>query len=182
MKTLIEQGKSDVQLAEFDFSTFVQCYRGLNKYRLLIQAPRNHLTEVYVLQGPTGTGKSKWCMDNFPDAYWKQRGNWWDNYCGQEVVVIDEFYGWLPYDLLLRLCDRYPLMVETKGGQVQFTAKKILFTTNQVPSCWYKNCYFESFSRRVTEWHIFPVWGEHEIFTDYSEAVGRMVNNFNFPP
>lgn len=108
-------------------------------------------------------------MDNYPKAYWKQRSNWWDGYAGHEAVILDEFYGWLPFDLLLRLCDRYPLMVETKGGQTQFAAKTICITTNMLPCNWYKSAYFPSFARRVTVWHILPIWGSHREYTDYGE-------------
>lgn len=113
-------------------------------------------------------------MENYPDAYWKQRSQWWDGYMNHEVVVIDEFYGWLPYDTLLRLCDRYPLMVETKGGQVNFCAKTIVITTNGVPNTWYKNVYFPAFARRVTKWHVLPMWGIHSTYTDWAEAVKAM--------
>ena len=166
-------------MAEYDFPTFVACYRGLNYYRLIKSKPRNHNTRVVVCQGPTGTGKSLWCQTNFPNAYWKQRSNWWDGYEDHEDVILDEFYGWLQFDLLLRLCDRYPLHVETKGGNVNFVAKQIIITSNQIPDRWYKNVYFQSFIRRVDEWHVFPIWGEHKIFTDYSEAIAIMINNYN---
>lgn len=52
--------------------------------------------------------------------------------------MVDEFYGWFSWDFMLRLCDRYPLSVETKGGAVQFVAKKIIFTSNDHPRDWYK--------------------------------------------
>lgn len=175
---MIDNNKTNKDLADFDFPTFVSCFRGLNYYRLLTSTPRNHETKVYVYQGPTGTGKSKYAMETYPNAYWKQRSNWWDGYQDHEDVVIDEFYGWLPFDLLLRLCDRYPLHVETKGGNVNFVAKSIIITTNQVPERWYKNVYFQSFIRRVTEWHVFPVWGEHEIFFNYDLAIAKMINNY----
>ena len=149
MKEMIDSNKSNKDLADLDFPTFISCYRGLYAYRLLTTVPRNHEMEIYVLQGPTGTGKSKWCMDNYPNAYWKQRGQWWDNYSGEETVIIDEYYGWLPYDTLLRLCDRYPLLVEIKGGQVQFTSRRIIITTNAVPNTWYKDVYWPAFERRV---------------------------------
>lgn len=177
MKMKIDSGATDLELADEDFETWVRHYRGLNAYRLLKSKPRNHEMHVSVYQGPTGTGKSRFAMENFPSAYWKQRSQWWDGYAGHEVVVIDEFYGWLPFDTLLRLCDRYPLLVETKGGQVQFEAKRVIITTNALPQSWYKSCYFPSFVRRVHEWHVFPVWGEHEIYTDYSEATLHMLNN-----
>lgn len=177
MKDMIEQGSSDSDLANFHFPTWVSCNRSLTAYRLLINKPRDFKPNVFVCQGPTGTGKSKWAMETFPNAYWKQRSNWWDGYQAHESVVIDEFYGWLPFDLCLRLCDRYPVMVETKGGNVHFVAKNIIFTSNSLPSSWWKNCYFPSFTRRVDEWHMFPVWGMHVFYQKYEEALPHFFNN-----
>lgn len=176
-KAMIDTGSTDNDLAEYDFQTYISCYRGLNQYRLITSQPRNHEVTTIVIQGPTGTGKSKYCMDNYPDAYWKQRSNWWDGYQNHETVIIDEFYGWLPFDLLLRICDRYPLQVESKGGQINFTAKTIIFTTNQLPDRWYKNVYFKSFIRRVNKWIVIPVWGETQTYEDYAEAAKNMINN-----
>lgn len=34
-------------------------------------------------------------------------------YVGQPTVVFDDFYSWFPYDFILRLLDRYPLVVNT---------------------------------------------------------------------
>lgn len=171
IQSKLSEGNSDVieEVADNEFDLWVRYYRAFEKYLLMKTAPRSWKSNVHVLQGPTGTGKSKWAMDNFPKAYWKQRSNWWDGYAGHETVILDEFYGWLPFDLLLRLCDRYPLLVETKGGQVQFVAKTIVITTNMLPCNWYKSCYFPSFARRVDQWHIMPVWGEHSTYSDYGE-------------
>jgi len=178
MKALIEDGKTDQDLANFHFPTWIMSYRHLMHYRLLVTPPRDFKPNIYVCQGPTGTGKSKWALDNYPNAYWKQRSNWWDGYTNQETVIIDEFYGWLPFDLCLRLCDRYPLHVETKGGNVNFVAKNIIFTTNNLPSSWWKcDVYFPSFTRRVDEWHIFPVWGMHVFYNTYEEALPHFFGN-----
>lgn len=112
-------------------------------------------------------------MESYPDAYWKQRSNWWDGYANHEHVVIDEFYGWLPFDLLLRLCDRYPLLVETKGGQVQFSANTIVITTNKRPTEWYTNMYTPALIRRVDHWIIMPAIGETHTYTSntYNENI-----------
>jgi len=177
LKQMIESGETDEALADYDFNLYCSVYRSLTHYRFLLQKPRDFKTEVIVIHGPTGTGKSKYCFDNFPDAYWKCRSNWWDGYLNQEVVIMDEFYGWIQFDLLLRMCDRYPLIVETKGGHVQFRAKTIVFTTNSEPSTWYKNVYFPSFVRRVDKWMVMPVWGETTVYYDYSEAISTMINN-----
>jgi hypothetical protein len=169
------------EIADNEFDLWVRYYRAFEKYLCMKTAPRDWKTNVHVLQGPTGTGKSKWAMDNYPGAYWKQRSNWWDGYVGQETVVLDEFYGWLPFDLLLRLCDRYPLLVETKGGQTQFVAKTIIITTNMLPCNWYKSCYFPSFARRVDQWHILPVWGNHMRYSDYGEFLKYASENVITP-
>jgi len=182
IKAKLDAGTVTVEdIADQHFELWVRHFRAFEKYQCIKTKPRNHEVEVHVIQGPTGTGKSRWAMEQYPGAYWKQRSNWWDGYIGQEVVVIDEFYGWLPFDLVLRICDRYPLMVETKGGQVQFVAKTIIFTTNQLPSSWYKNCYFQSFARRVSEWHIMAVWEDHRKFSSWAEASAVMVENVFIP-
>ena len=48
--------------------------------------------EVWVLWGPSGTGKSRWVAATWPDAFWKSpESKWWDGYSGQETVVLDDF-------------------------------------------------------------------------------------------
>lgn len=178
LKDAIKDGKTEAELAEIDFALFVQYYRGLQYFRMLISPPRNHEVQVTVIQGPTGTGKSKYAFDTFPGAYWKQRSQWWDNYSNQKVVIIDEFYGWLPYDLILRICDRYPLLVESKGGQLNFVANHIVFTSNAMPMHWYKSqVYFSAFVRRVTQWIVMPTWGQMKTFDNYTEASREMLDN-----
>jgi len=176
IKEKLDAGKEEKDIADENFESWVRHYRAFREYRLIKTAPRNHAVEVIVCHGPTGTGKSKWAMESFPDAYWKQRSQWWDGYSNQATVILDEFYGWLPWDTLLRICDRYPLLVETKGGQVQFVAKTVVITTNAIPNTWYRNAYFAAFVRRVTEWRSFPVWGEVQSFSDYDVAMRAFVN------
>jgi hypothetical protein len=169
------------EIADNEFDLWVRYYRAFEKYLCMKTPPRNHSVDVHVLQGPTGTGKSKWAMDTYPGAYWKQRSNWWCGYQGHETVVLDEFYGWLPFDLLLRLCDRYPLLVESKEGQVQFVAKTIVITTNQLPASWYKSAYFPAFVRRVSKWHIMQMWGDHKEFDSYAQFCEHAVDNLITP-
>lgn len=170
IKKAIDDGRTDIELADLDFPIWVQHYRGLLHYRQLRSPPRNHPVEVLVIVGPTGTGKSRYCMDNYPNAYWKQRSNWWDGYMDQETVVIDEFYGWLPFDTLLRICDRYPLLVESKGGQINFIASRIVITSNKRPDRWYSNVYFDALIRRVSVWIVKPTFDEMLSSPDYVQA------------
>lgn len=72
-------------------------------------------------------------------AYWKPPGNkWWPEYDGEKKVVLDDCEeSHFSRQEMLRLCDRYPLKVETKGGFVEFLAETIYITTNQNPWKWY---------------------------------------------
>lgn len=178
LKQIIDDGGSDKDLADYDFDTWIRHYRGLAAYRMLSVPPRNHEMEITVIYGPTGTGKSKWCMDNFPGAYWKQRSMWWDGYSQQETVIIDEFYGWLKFDMLLRLCDRYPLLVESKGGQIQLGGcKRIIFTTNKEPWKWYDVPNWNAFIRRVKTWTWMERQGSKVEFDNY-DLFNMAVTNY----
>lgn len=156
VKEMLDEGKQDVDIASTDFELWVKYHKSFSAYKALIASKRNHEMEFVVLVGPTGCGKSRYCLEKYPDAYWKQRSQWWDGYERHEAVVIDEYYGWLPYDLLLRVADRYPMQVEVKGGQVNFTAKTICITSNIPPKMWYKNISnLGALYRRVTKWIVF---------------------------
>lgn len=141
-KQMIDDGASWKQVADEQFPSFVRYYRGLQIYRGLAATPRNFKTEVIVIYGPTGTGKSYFANTVFPGAYWlpNQKGStlWWDGYQDQETVVIDEFYGWIRYAELLRICDAYPCQVQTKGGMINFAPKRIVITSNHEPISWYE--------------------------------------------
>lgn len=113
--------------------TFVKFGSGLMRYLRVVMAPRSFKTEGWYIYGPTGTGKSRLCSERWPGAYWLPQGKWFDGYDGEETVIIDEFYGWLQPSYILRLIDRYPLLVECKGGMLQFVAKRVVFTSNVAP-------------------------------------------------
>jgi len=148
----LQEGAGQLEIADNDFELWVKYNKAFQHYALLQSKPRDFKTKVIVVQGPTGTGKSRYALDFDPSGYWKPRNQWWDGYNGQNTVVLDEFYGWLQFDQLLRLCDRYPLNVEIKGGTVNFSSETIIITTNKHPRDWYNNVYFDAFVRRVDKW------------------------------
>ncbi len=146
LKEAADEGKTEKEIATNEelFPLWMHNFKGLERYKRLISIhERNWPTHSVVYWGPPGVGKTRRVLiEAGPNAYWlKKPGRnqtvFFDGYDAQENVVIDEFYGWLPFDLLCRMCDRYPLMVDTKGGMVNFFPKKIFFTSNIPPNEWY---------------------------------------------
>lgn len=139
----LEAGDSLRAISDDHFEAFIKFHRGIQHWRLLHQVRREWEMEVWVLYGPTGTGKTQGAWAAAPEAFLLPPGHtsggvgWWDGYDGQADIIIDEFYGWLKYSFMLQLLDRYPLRVETKGGSVQFVSRRIFLTSNKPPTEWY---------------------------------------------
>ena len=143
LKDDLKAGQSLIEISDNHFECYLKYNRSIKDYILLHTKPRSWVTELYIVTGKSGIGKSRDAWAQYPDAYALRKCNtgtlWWDGYEGQETVIIDDFYGWMPFDTLLRLTDRYPMLVDIKGGAVQFTAKRIIITSNEVPDNWYPN-------------------------------------------
>lgn len=175
IRELVDAGRGEKELWEHHFGWMVRYYRGVREYIRIRTPDRDYKTRVTVLYGPPRTGKSRWCMENFQDIYWKPRGEWWDGYSGQSVVVMDDFYGWIKYDELLRVCDRYPLLVPTKGGYANFAARHVAITSNRRPVEWYRNLDdLSALYERVEEWHYVET-DNHHIVTSY-DAFKRLTD------
>jgi len=139
IKGKLDRGASLIEIADDHFSSYIRYSKGLTSYKFLKATRRDWPMELVFIIGPTRTGKSRTARDlGGPDAYWKDNTKWWDGYHGQHTVIWDEFYGSsCSFIFLLRLLDRYPLSTETKGGVLQFSSHRIIFTSNQLPEDWY---------------------------------------------
>lgn len=142
MKADLDSGATLREISDDYTGLFLRYYKGIQLYQSLHHEHSNEAKTVKCLWGPTGVGKTRYCWDTYPGAYWKARDpcrdiQYWDGYDGEDTIIIDEFYGWLPWDFLLRLCDRYPLRLGVRGSSVQCAAKTIVFTSNKHPRDWY---------------------------------------------
>lgn len=156
---LLKEGKRLAQVLEEYPSVVVKYFRGLQACQMLLAKSRDPANSpvIEVFWGESGTGKTRKAVSENPDAYLltKPNGNgtlWFDGYEGQTCVILDEFYGWIQYDLLLRLLDRYPLRVQTKGGTVEMCATKFVITSNKSWRDWYPNIdKLDALERRIRE-------------------------------
>lgn len=142
----VNDGATMEEIAD-DYGTAIIKYgRGIERLIDLKRSGRSAdvTPEIYVYWGDSGTGKTRKATEEYPDAYIISKPNsdrmvWWDGYQGEETVIIDEFYGWIPYNDLLRMCDRYPLRVPFKGGFHKLKATRFIFTSNRPWTDWYPN-------------------------------------------
>ncbi|ADD62451.1 replication-association protein [Human associated cyclovirus 2] len=140
-------------------TTYIRYFRGIERMLQLVNPikQRDFKTEVYYYWGPPGTGKSRRALEeaqafNTESIYYKPRGLWWDGYEQQDSVIIDDFYGWIKYDEMLKIMDRYPYKVQVKGAFQEFTSKKIFITSNVDTDELYKFVGYTTaaFERRIT--------------------------------
>jgi len=135
---LIKGGATLNDIMERDRYWYTKNFRKVDRLISICTPKRTAKPIVTVIIGPTGTGKTRAVVEQYPDLYIKQQGKWWDNYQSQKTVLLDEFYGSLPWSTLLQILDRYPIQVEVKGGNVQFLAERIFITSNAYPRQWYQ--------------------------------------------
>lgn len=167
VKKRLRDGESILEIADEHFGLWLRYNRGIDRYAEMVQPKRNFKTEVRVYWGRSGVGKSRRAIyEAGDDAYYKPKGEWWDGYDGVSNIIIDDFYGWISFDEMLRCTDRYKHRVPIKGGFVNFVPKLIIITSNEEPREWYStttiNEYrFEALSRRLDKVeHMTEDWQE----------------------
>ena len=101
------------------------------------------MPRVIVLYGDTGVGKTRsvFRAHDIHSIYTLEKVGghelWFDGYTNQEVLLIDDFYGWVKYHCLLRLLDGYPMKLPVKCSFVYKAWKYVYITSNKKPEDWY---------------------------------------------
>lgn len=139
-KALAKEGRLD----EIDPELMIKHFMTLSKLKLwylrnrkLDCLPSDHIVGVWYY-GKTGTGKSHAAREDYPGAYIKIPDNkWWDNYEDQDNVILDDVARLQAHWLGAKLkqwVDRYPVMVEVKGGSMMIRPRQIIVTSNYHPN------------------------------------------------
>lgn len=157
LATRILEGTSLDAIIADSPAAYVQYSRGLERLAFRSSAKRSKIfrgMSVNVLYGQTGCGKTRlatsqilpWLTgtkDYNPEDYYilDAQGDrtWFDGYEGEKVLVIDDFYGWIPVAKLLRILDGYSYKAEIKGGFSWAAWEIVIITSNKHPTMWYKD-------------------------------------------
>lgn len=154
----MKEGTSIREINREYTETFIRFHRGIEKSKFYfdLDKSRNWKTNCLILWGKPGSGKSHWANELAEQSgwrqYWKPKGEWWDGYDGEEMVIMDEFDGDMNFALFKNVVDRYRLVVPVKGGHVVFLARLLVITTNTDPQDWYQNTGqdLRSLTRRIS--------------------------------
>lgn len=163
---LARAGKRKIEADTLMPTTYARHYKAYAHIQSLYK-PARRSREVILLQGEPGTGKTRYVLDRYPNAYVipiSSKEIWFDGYDGQDVVLIDDFAGQIPLIQFLRVLHEYPEQVPIKGGHVWFNPAIIYITSNYSISEWYKwegrEVSRDALVRRITSTIIFPLSAE----------------------
>ncbi len=160
LHTDLKSGMSPQDVSNVHFGELLRYSKGISEwYRLNSCAATRLVPRILWLYGASGTGKSQLCLrilsNKMAEAYFlssSHTGCWWNNYCGQKIVVMDDLRaGWMEHNQLLRVFDSTPHMVPFKGGMVALEANVFLVSTNDPPHQLYKNDPSKALLRRIQD-------------------------------
>lgn len=109
------------------------------------------------VHGPTGTGKTRYYRELYPDAYLKDADTkWWDGYDPDvhSTVIIDDFDKYhIKQGYHLKIwADHHPFKAETKGGAMMIRPLRIIVTSNYcIEDIWDDSTTTEPLKRRFKE-------------------------------
>lgn len=170
LRDKIKNGMKITDFVDQHFDYYVRYRGGIEKAYTLLRPPtfRPNI-RVFVLWGPTGTGKTRSCYDWEPDLFCyvdQPTTYWWDGYMGQRAVLLDDFRGGIAFANLLIILDRYPTRVPVKGAFSPFLGDIIFITSNDEPAMWYAGLDTSPLMRRITQIiHVMP--GDYPIPKPY---------------
>ena len=131
--------------------------------------------EVIYIYGDTGIGKTTYVYDTCgPENVYSLSGyrNPFDEYCGQDVMLMDEFRSQIDFSLLLRYTDGWPMMLPARYGNKQACYTKVFIVSNIRLLKQYKEIQkeepesFEAFLRRINKVMIFTKKKTYELTID----------------
>jgi len=147
IKRKIDEMRPLLEIQDDHFASFVRHSRFFKEYKRQKTASRNFKTQVWLFVGPPGAGKStmmkiiaRMIGSLYKATNKKGSGQYYDDYDGQDVLIIDEFDGYRmsPTDFN-DLADEHECVLPVHGGAGHQMVSKYLFIgSNYAPRYWWK--------------------------------------------
>lgn len=195
MLAAVKEGKPELDIVDMDPLIWARYFRAIERYRKLVTPARKDGDTVFttIYWGETDIGKS-WRAQfeavsqtgryyKLPTPQNQKQVVWWDDYAGEEDVIIDEFNGQISQTYMNTICDRYKCQVQTKGGIVRLNMRRLWITSNNNPAEWWPNVGIRPFLKRVTGdngncEHMTVPWRPEQdgelLIADYEDAAERI--------
>lgn len=174
-KTAILASNSDMELFTDHTREFLRYFKAVQHIRGLTDGTRRVRPELVVYIGRPGVGKTTRIMSSCKDddTHFQNDSGWWDGYRGQKTIVLDDFRGWIPLHLFLKLIDVVPLRLPIKGSFTpNIAAERVLISTNFLPCDWWKDIAENqqaAVTRRISKLILWDQDGEVQEYSSWEE-------------
>lgn len=157
---MINSGLSDADILK-DSPTYMLQLDAIRKTRDVILAEKyskeKREMKVFYIYGPPGAGKTRFVWETYgADAYIvSDYKHPFDEYKGQNVLVLDEFRSGFEMSLMLRLLDIYPFVLPARYSNKQACYNRVYIISNiglEKQYSWYKKNEpetWQAFLRRI---------------------------------
>lgn len=127
--------------------------RTLNTALSLSYKKRTSKPTVHWYWGDAGTGKTQRATLLNADYHIQTPSQkWWDGYKQQHSCILDDFRQEdIPFNVLLRILDRYEYNCEIKGGFIQLNSPYIIITSDKAPHHIWQGNDLSQIKRRIDE-------------------------------
>lgn len=144
---LVYSGSSEIDIFNKCPREYLKYHSGIRRarhLRTLHLCDKYHKVEVHVLHGGSRTGKTRHVMEthgheNVYKPVWNGQKYWFTDYDGEDVLLLDEFYGQMRPHEIQTLLDNYHQRLEAKGSNPISQWSKVYITSNVHPSAWWNS-------------------------------------------
>lgn len=159
IKDDLKNGASLYDIMENYTGDYIRYHSGIEKMKKLIERKKSahwRDVEVTALYGKAGSGKTSHVIKKhgYDNVFiWDSKmasTDFWGHYDGEDVLLIDDFNGWVQYSYLLRVLDGHQLHLNIKGSGTFARWTKVYITSNNMGYRWYKSI-GENLSRRFNK-------------------------------
>lgn len=147
IKRKIDEMQPVNDLYDEHFSSMIRYKRQFVEYKRIRTPKRDFKTQCWLFVGPPGHGKStmmtilaRMLGRVYFQPFKKGSGLYFDDYDGEDVMIIDEFDGdVMPPKFFNYIADEHPAVLPVHGGAGHQMVSKYLFIgSNYTPRMWWK--------------------------------------------